>query len=87
VSDDAPRERGGGFVTGLLLGALGGVVLAAMASPRARGVAADAGGMVPEGLVQRGRSIIDAARARIEGAISEGRGAAERQRAELEDRT
>lgn len=106
MSDDASGDRGGGFLTGLLLGGLGGVVLAMLATPqsgehtrelllakaretadRARDAAADAGGTIPAGLVQRGRSIVEAARSRIDNAISEGRGAAERQRAELEDQT
>jgi gas vesicle protein len=99
-------ERGGGFLTGLLLGGLGGVVLAMLATPqsgehtrdllvakareaadRARDTAADAGGIIPESIVERGRSILDAARSRIEGAITEGRDAAQRQRAELQDET
>ena len=99
-------ERGGGFVTGLLLGALGGVVLAMLATPqsgehtrdllvakareaadRARDSAADAGGIIPGSIVDRGRSILDAARSRIDSAITEGRDAAQRQRAELEDKT
>jgi gas vesicle protein len=98
-------DRGGGFVTGLLLGALGGVVIATLATPRsggetrdmllgkaraATGRARDVVGDVNEtiaggGLLERGRSIVDAARARLDGAISEGRDAAERQRSALEE--
>jgi hypothetical protein len=73
------EDRGGGFVTGLLLGALGGVVIAALATPRVNETIAGSA------LVERGRSIVDAARARLDGAISEGRDAAERQRSALEE--
>jgi hypothetical protein len=73
------EDRGGGFLTGLLLGALGGVVIAALATSRVNDTIADSG------LVERGRSIVDAARARLDGAISEGRDAAERQRSALEE--
>jgi len=75
---DAEGERGGGFLTGLLLGALGGVIVAALAAPRTGGETRDA-------LLERGRSIVDAARQRLDGAISEGRDAAERQRSALEE--
>jgi gas vesicle protein len=75
--NDPEKERGGGFLTGLLLGALGGVVVAVLASPRP-------GTPNHEALVERGRAIVDAARARLDGAVSEGRAAAERQRIELE---
>lgn len=87
-------ERGGGFLTGLLLGALGGVVIAALATPRTGGetreMLREAVGGVNEsiaggGLLERGRSIVESARARLDGAISEGRDAAERQRSALEE--
>ena len=74
---DAERESGSGFLTGLLLGALGGVIVAVLASPRP-------GTPNHEVLLERGRTIVDAARARLDGAIHEGRAAAERQRLELE---
>ena len=74
---DPEKERGGGFVTGLLLGALGGAIVAVLASPRP-------GTPNHEVLLERGRAIVDAARARLDGAISEGRAAAERQRTALE---
>jgi gas vesicle protein len=104
VSDGDDRgdrsDRGGGVVTGFLLGALAGVVAALLVTPKtgedtrdlllakareAADRARDAAGDVD--LLERGRSIVNAARARLEGAISEGRDAAERQRSELEDQT
>lgn len=72
------KDNGGGFLTGLLLGALGGVIIATLAAPRTGGENRDA-------LIERGRSIVDAARSRLDGAISEGRDAAERQRSALEE--
>jgi gas vesicle protein len=100
VSEDDRSDRGGGLVTGFILGALTGVVLAMLVTPKsgedtrdllfakARETAdraRDAAGDVD--LLERGRSIVDAARARLDGAISDGRTAAERQRSELEDLT
>ncbi len=95
------RGEGGvpGFVTGLAIGALAGAVLAMVLAPqsgedtrdllyakareageRARDGAEDAGD-----LLARGRRIVDEARARIDGAITEGKDAAERQRSTLEN--
>jgi gas vesicle protein len=57
------------------------------AAERARDVAGDVGDKMPGGagdLLERGRSIVEAARARIDSAISEGRNAADRQRDQLE---
>jgi gas vesicle protein len=99
VADE--RGGGGisGFVTGLAIGALAGVTLAMILAPqsgedtrdllyakareaseRARDSAEDAGD-----LLARGRKIVDEARARIDGAIAEGKDAAERQRTTLEN--
>jgi gas vesicle protein len=93
---------GGGFVAGLLLGALAGATLAMIAAPqtgeetrdelgarvrqttgRARDVASDA----TSDLLERGRTIVETARARVDGAIAEGREAAAQQRNDLEART
>lgn len=95
------RGGGGvpGFVTGLAIGALAGAVLAMVLAPqsgedtrdllyakareageRARDGAEDAGD-----LLARGRKIVDEARARIDGAIAEGKDAADRQRSTLEN--
>jgi len=95
------RGGGGvpGFVTGLAIGALAGATLAMILAPqsgedtrdllyakareageRARDGAEDAGD-----LLARGRKIVDEARARIDGAIAEGKDAAERQRTTLEN--
>jgi gas vesicle protein len=99
VADE--RGGGGvpGFVTGLAIGALAGAVLAMVLAPqsgedtrdllyakareageRARDGAEDAGD-----LLARGRKIVDEARARIDGAIAEGKDAADRQRSNLEN--
>jgi gas vesicle protein len=88
-----------GFITGLALGALAGAVLAMILAPqsgedtrdllvakareageRARDTAGDA-----NDLLARGRQIVADAKARIDGAISEGKDAATRQRSTLED--
>jgi gas vesicle protein len=93
-------ERGGpGFVAGLAIGALAGATLAIVLAPqsgedtrdllyakareageRARDGAEDAGD-----LLARGRRIVAEARARIDGALAEGKEAAERQRSTLEN--
>lgn len=93
-------DRGGGLVTGFVLGGLAGVVLAMLVTPKSgedtRGLlvakaretadrARDAAGDVD--LLERGRSIVNAARERLDNAIAEGREAAERQRSDLEDQT
>jgi gas vesicle protein len=88
-----------GFATGLALGALAGATLAMVLAPqsgedtrdilvakareageRARDTAGDAGD-----LLARGRRIVADAKARIDGAIAEGKDAAERQRTTLEN--
>ncbi len=88
-----------GFAAGIAVGALAGVALAMMLAPRsgedtrdllvakareaserARDTAGDAGD-----LLARGRRIVADARARIDGAVAEGRDAAARQRALLEN--
>ncbi len=95
------RDGGGvpGFVTGLALGALAGATLAMILAPqsgedtrdllvakareageRARDHAGDAGD-----LLARGRQIVAEAKARIDGAVAEGKDAASRQRSTLED--
>ncbi len=91
----------GGFAAGLVLGVLAGAALAVVLTPqagedtrdllvakareaaeRARDTAGDAGD-----LLSRGRRIVAEARARIDGAVSEGKDAAARQRAILENET
>ena len=91
--------KGSGFVTGLAIGALAGATLAMILAPqsgedtrdllyakareageRARDSAGDAGD-----LLARGRQIVADARSRIDGAIAEGKDAAERQRTTLEN--
>jgi gas vesicle protein len=99
------KGGGGGFVTGLLLGLLGGTALAMITTPKtgedtratlgikaregAR-VAGDVGeslsGQTNE-LLERGRMIVERARARVDGAVAEGMLAAEQQRNELQSRT
>ncbi|MEA2721667.1 MAG: YtxH-like protein [Candidatus Eremiobacteraeota bacterium] len=99
------RNSGGGgggiagFVTGLAVGTLAGVVLAMILAPqsgedtrdllvakareageRARDTAGDA-----NDLLARGRQIVADAKARIDGAIAEGKDAATRQRSTLEN--
>jgi gas vesicle protein len=93
-------ERGGpGFVAGLTIGALAGAALAMILAPqsgedtrdllyakareareRARDSAEDAGD-----LLARGRRIVAEARARLDGAVTEGKEAASRQRSTLEN--
>jgi gas vesicle protein len=88
-----------GFIAGLAIGALAGVALAMILAPqsgedtrdllvakareageRARDTAGDAGD-----LLARGRQIVADAKARLDGAIAEGKDAASRQRSTLED--
>jgi gas vesicle protein len=88
-----------GFVTGFAVGALAGAVLAVILAPqsgedtrdllvakareageRARDTAGDAGD-----LLARGRRIVADAKARIDGAVADGKDAAERQRSTLEN--
>jgi gas vesicle protein len=97
------REGGGisGFITGLAIGTLAGAALAMILAPqtgedtrdllvakareageRARDTAGDAGD-----LLARGRQIVAEAKARIDGAIAEGKDAASRQRSTLEDQS
>jgi gas vesicle protein len=97
----ADDDRSGvpGFVTGFAVGALAGAVLAMILAPqsgedtrdllvaksreageRARDAAGDAGD-----LLARGRRIVADAKARIDGAVAEGKDAAERQRSTLEN--
>jgi gas vesicle protein len=93
-------DRGlSGFVSGLAIGALAGATLAMVLAPqsgedtrdllvakareageRARDTAGDAGD-----LLARGRRIVADARARIDGAIADGKDAAARQRSTLEN--
>ena len=91
-------KSGAGFVTGLLLGLLGGATLAMIASPQSgeetrdtlRAKAEDVGETVTghtNELLERGRTIVERARARVDGAVTEGMEAAEQQRNELQSRT
>lgn len=89
----------GGFIVGLAVGLLAGAVLAMILAPRsgedtrdllfakareagerARDSAGDAGD-----LLSRGRQIVAEAKARLDGAITEGKDAASRQRDALEN--
>jgi len=84
------REGGSGFVTGLLLGVLAGASLAMIASPESgektrRKVADSVEGQTSE-LLERGRAIVERARARVDDAVTEGMEAAAEQRNELESR-
>ena len=99
MADD--RAGGGvpAFVAGLAIGALAGITLAMILAPqsgedtrdlllakareageRARDTAGDAGD-----LLARGRQIVAEAKARIDGAVAEGKDAASRQRSTLEN--
>ena len=103
MSDERSGSGGpfGGFAAGLVLGILAGAVLAVVLAPqagedtrdllvakareaaeRARDTAGDA-----SDLLSRGRRIVEDAKARIDGAVSEGKDAAARQRAILENET
>jgi gas vesicle protein len=100
VADDRGGGSGvPAFVAGLAIGALAGVTLAMILAPqsgedtrdlllakareageRARDTAGDAGD-----LLARGRQIVAEAKARIDGAVAEGKDAASRQRSTLEN--
>ena len=100
MADDRDAGGGlPGFVAGLVIGVLAGAALAAILAPqsgedtrdlliakareageRARDTAGDAGD-----LLARGRQIVAEAKARIDGAIAEGKDAASRQRSTLEN--
>lgn len=99
MADEGEGSGMAGFVTGLAIGALAGATLAVILAPqsgedtrdllvakareageRARDTAGDAGD-----LLARGRQIVAEAKARIDGAIAEGKDAASRQRSTLED--
>jgi len=98
-SNDGGGGGVAGFVTGLAVGILAGVGLAMILAPqsgedtrdllvakareageRARDTAGDAGD-----LLARGRQIVAEAKARIDGAVAEGKDAASRQRSTLEN--
>jgi len=92
-------DRGPGFIAGLAIGALAGATLAMILAPQAGedtrdllyAKAREAGERARDGagdaadLLARGRQIVDDARARIDGAIIEGKDAASRQRSTLEN--
>jgi gas vesicle protein len=101
VSEERENGGGslGGFVAGLAIGTVAGAVLAMILAPqsgedtrdllvakareageRARDTAGDAGD-----LLARGRQIVAEAKARIDGAITEGKDAAAQQRTTLEN--
>ena len=96
--NSAPSGGGGGFVLGLVLGLAAGAALAMILAPqtgedtrdlllakareageRARDTAGDA-----NDLLARGRQIVADAKTRIDAAVSDGKDAAARQRADLE---
>jgi gas vesicle protein len=101
VADEQSNEGGGlgGFIAGFAFGVVAGAVLAMILAPqsgedtrdllvakareageRARDTAGDAGD-----LLARGRQIVAEAKARIDGAIAEGKDAASRQRSTLDN--
>ena len=101
MSDERAGGSGpfAGFIAGIAVGAVAGAALAMILAPqsgedtrdllvakareaseRARDTAGDAGD-----LLARGRRIVADAKARIDGAVSEGKDAAARQRAVLEN--
>jgi gas vesicle protein len=99
--DDAAGGGVAGFITGLAVGVLAGVTLAMILAPqsgeetrdllvakareageRARDTAGDAGD-----LLARGRQIVAEAKARLDGAIADGKDAASQQRSTLENET
>jgi gas vesicle protein len=101
VSEERENGGGslGGFVAGLAIGTVAGAVLAMILAPqsgedtrdllvakareageRARDTAGDAGD-----LLARGRQIVAEAKARIDGAVTEGKDAAAQQRTTLEN--
>lgn len=91
--------RGPGFLVGLAIGALAGAALAMVLAPQSGeetrdllyAKAREAGERARDGagdasdLLARGRKIVDEARTRIDGAVAEGKDAAERQRSTLEN--
>lgn len=101
MSEERENNGGslGGFVAGLAIGTVAGAVLAMILAPqsgedtrdllvakareageRARDTAGDAGD-----LLARGRQIVADAKARVDGAITEGKDAAAQQRTTLEN--
>lgn len=94
MAEHDEQGSGGGFITGLLLGMLAGAALAMIAAPQSgeetreqlRAKAREAAGGTNE-LLERGRTIVERARARVDGAVAEGMDAAEQQRNELQSRT
>jgi gas vesicle protein len=92
-------ERGPGFMAGFAIGALAGAALAMVLAPQSGedtrdllyAKAREAGERARDGaedandLLERGRRIVAEARARIDGAVAEGKEAAERQRSTLEN--
>ena len=99
AEDDRGGGGFAGFIAGLALGGLAGAALAMILAPqagedtrdllvakareageRARDTAGDAGD-----LLDRGRRIVADAKARLDGAIAEGKDAASRQRTNLEN--
>ena len=92
------ERRGPAFVVGLAVGVLAGAAFAMLMAPQSGeetrdllyAKAREAGERARDGagdasdLLARGRKIVDEARARIDGAVTEGKDAAERQRSTLE---
>jgi gas vesicle protein len=93
------ERQGPGFIVGLAIGALAGAGLAMVLAPQSgeetrdllRAKAREAGERARDSagdasdLLARGRRIVEEARARIDGAIAEGKDAAARQRSTLEN--
>jgi gas vesicle protein len=99
-SNQQPAE-GSGFLSGLLFGALIGAGVAMILAPQTgedtrdflRAKAREASGRVRDAagdtndLLERGRKIVEEAKARIDASVDEGKAAADQQRTTLEHNT
>jgi gas vesicle protein len=73
------NERSGGFLLGFVVGVLLGASIAVLISPEG-----NQGGEKVRDLYAQGKRMIDSARADLDAAVSEGRTAAQEQRAALQ---